>query len=1083
MVAVRTKVLSIAIVGILLFGVGVLAADTSGASPSPSSSVAPAPAVAVAGSHGVTSSASPLSGGTSGFALPPSLVPHLSYSGSTPAHIPAAWGPDATPPGAPVPTTPSGLSDSSFVQQWSGGSQYSASHDVCVGKWPSGGQSFYSNGCIGHDEPAINPFSDLPGSGGNVSWSVTLPVDGGPAHNQSDIYIAIWFGMNLYDPYGYNGQCFLELQMYPDTAGSGAVQVGVWSAFAVAWQIQLSNGFEDPCFTSAVNEPNGTPLQMNAGDHLYVNMTGWQGAPTGEHVAVEDTTLHVASHFPLYNHQLNYPLDPAYSANNVEDALPWSPGGDLPVSFAFESGHTTDDPQNDTFGGCNSGLPPPNPLNGAVPCGSYNPKDWAMDTKVPWHFYPVVFFNSHTRQTAVQYGFEQDFGAAAWIDGLSYGTCAGRDGSAYCSYPWYSFDASLNAFAFGATDYSGTTQEFGTYAEYSSTLETDSSGLNFYPVENFSIPTATGDTFTIAVEGSGTVYFLNHAVAHTTTYDHIASGAYSINAVPAPGQYFEGYKTSPSVHLDAAGPAWNSLQLSGNGKLTIVFGPAPPAASFVTFQDTGGHGFVTLVSGFAFALNELFPPAGPGFGLAPVFHSSAANIASGGTVPLTPGIYSVQANPKPGYNFTGWSASPGVYVFAPATNYTWVNVSSSGGTVQAHYQATPLTATVWLTAYPSQGGQIRFGASTFGSGAVFVRDQGSYAVQAIPAPGFQFVTWAPGFMSTMSDFSESSFVLVQYGSDYLTAVFSSVPVLHSGGTGAGGGFAINGHDVVGSISLPQVGNVVYQLEAVTNPGYIFSHWSVHNAGEVWIADLGAAITSIQVNGSTTVTAHFVRSSTAESVSFVAHGGTILFDATDSFSGKSKISVTPGTYYLAETPSAGRTFTGWSTTGDVSVGTAYTLTANTLADVENLAGTWTAWYSVTVSGVGTLTARFGELTHPVTFIDFPFDSHLSVTLASGSTTRVIHAGDTVFVEPGVYTLVLTGGSIAGLHWFANSNLTFAPARGATTTLTVTGSGTIYAVAGSAASPVVSDSPSSTDHSGGPTSASGLSGSYGAAGRRT
>ena len=165
-----------------------------------------------------------------------------------------------------------------------------------------------------------------------------------------------------------------------------------------------------------------------------------------------DTTLGVTSHLRLYNHRLNYPLNPAYLENNVDDALPWSPGGDFPVAFAFESGHTTDDPENDTFGGCNSGLPPPNPLNPSTPCGSYNPKDWAMDTKVPWHFYPTTFFNSHATQSAVQYGFEQDFGASAWIDGLSYGNCTGRDGSAYCSYPWYSFDASANAFEFGATD-------------------------------------------------------------------------------------------------------------------------------------------------------------------------------------------------------------------------------------------------------------------------------------------------------------------------------------------------------------------------------------------------------------------------------------------------------------------------------------------------------------------------------------------------------------------------------------------------------------------------------------------------------
>jgi hypothetical protein len=1023
---VSPKFWSIAVVVLMGFGVAMTVADVSG----PFATASGSPSAPGAASTPVAPPAAPApappASGISAPALPPGLIPHLSYSGPTPAHIPAAWGTDATPPGAPVPSTAS-------------------PSNVCVGKWPSGGQSFYSNGCIGHDEPAINPYSDLPGSGGNVSWNVSLPIDGGPSHNQSDIYIAIWFGMNLYDPYGYNGQCFLELQMYPDTAGSGAVQVGAWSAFAVAWQIQLSNGFEDPCFAAPLNELNGSPLQMNAGDHLYVNMTGWQGSSTGELITVKDTTIGVTSHLRLYNHGLNYPLDPAYLENNVEDALPWSPGGDLPVSFAFESGHTTDDPENDTFGGCNSGLPPPNPLNGAVPCGSYNPKDWATDTKVPWHFYPVVFFNSHSRQTAAQYGFEQDFGASAWIDGLSSGTCSGRDGSAYCSYPWYSFDGSANAFEFGTTDYSGTTQDFGTYAEYASTLETDSSGLNFYPVENYSIPTSAGDSFTVGVAGTGTVFYLNHEITTTTTYFHIMSGAYSINAVPGPGQYFEGYTAGGAIHLDAAGPAWNSLQLSGNASLTATFGPSPPTTTPVSFQDSGSNGFVSVVPGFAFELSALYPPAGYGFGLAPVLHSTTTNVAPGGTLSLAPGIYSVEANPKPGYNFTGWSSSAGVYVFAPATNYTWINVSSSGGTVSASYSPTPFGATVWLAAYPAQGGLIQFGSHTYGNGAVFTTHQGTYSVEAIPAPGYEFVTWAPGFMSTMTEFTVASYVLVQYGSDYLTAVFSASPTLLVGGTGGGGALAINGQEVFGSTTLPQVGNQVYQLEAITNPGFSFTHWTVENPGAAWVADLSSPLTSILVNGSTVVAPHFVHSSSPASlVAFTAHGGSISFDGLYTVTGTHSLSVTPGTYYLAETPGAGDTFLGWSSTGGVTVGTNPVLVVNTLADLENLAGTWVFWYSVTVTGPGAISATFGGVTHPVTFIDFPFNPHLSVSISGGGLNRVIPAGDTATLPSGVYTMTLTGGTIPGVAWFANSNLTFAPSSGTTTTLTVTGSGTIYGV---------------------------------------
>ncbi len=588
-----------------------------------------------------------------------------------------------------------------------------------MGRWPTGGESAYAGGCIGHDEPAINPFSDLPGSGGKISWTGSLPVDGSPTHNQSDLYIAIWFGMKLYDPFGYNGQCFLELQMYPDTNGAGLPQVGKWSAFAVAWQIELSNWFEDPCFAEPLSESGGHPLQMNAGDHLYVNMTGWLGSPFGENITLKDTTAGAHSFLNLYNTSLHYPLDPAYVADNMQDSLPWSPGGDFPAAFAFESGHTVNDRGNDTFGGCNSGVPPPTPFNPSTPCGSYNPKDWVTDTSVPWHFYPVAFFNQATRQTARQYGFEQDFGATAWIDGVSFGTCTGRDGSAHCSYPWYSYAGGIHAFEFGATDYTGTTRDFGQYNEYDADLQPDSSGLNFYLVRNFTVDTSPGDALTLAVDGAGTVHFLSDGLTSTRTLSHLPTGAYSISAVPSAGEYFEGYTSSGHVRVDASGTAWNSLYLSGDATVTARFGSIPPPTTSLTFHDVGGSGYVTVVPGFAFHLNALYPPAGPGFGLAPVFPSSATNIGNGGVLHVTPGVYSLQANPSPGSNFTGWSSSAGVYVFTPESNYTWVNVTTSAATLTAHYHHTNLLATVWLDSYPSQGGTITFGPFTYHSGSVF----------------------------------------------------------------------------------------------------------------------------------------------------------------------------------------------------------------------------------------------------------------------------------------------------------------------------------------------------------------------------
>jgi Divergent InlB B-repeat domain len=1015
----------------------IVAVDGSWPTSSPSSVIpASSPASSVAApSDGV----SPSTPSPTIPALPAAAAPQVAYHGPILTHPPRAWGADHFPPGASLPSSPPA---SSPVAAPSSG--FPEIHGTCVGKWPSGGQSAYTNGCIGHDEPAVNPFSDLPGSGGNVSWNVALPVSAGPHHLQADTYIAIWFGMDLYDPFGYNGQCFLELQLYPDTnATTGAVQENAWAGFVVAWQIELATGFEDTCFAAPLNEPNGNPLQMNGGDHLYVNMTGWVGSPYGENLSVEDTSLQVSSGLNLFNTTGNYPLDPAYSTNNIEDSLPWSPGGDLPVAFSFESGHTIDNPENDTFGGCDSGAPPPTPLNPSTPCGSYNPKDWAQDTAVPWRIYSVTFFNAHEEQTAVQFGFEQDFGATAWIDGLSFGTCTGRDGSAYCSYPWYSYSASEHAFNFGATDYANTSQDFGQYGEYDTSLVTDSSGLNFYPVKNFTYNDPKGDRLTIVVHGPGAVHFLNRNVATTTTFVDLPLGAYSLNAWGQGPNYFEGYSATGGVQLDAFQTAWSSFQLSADGVITANFGPTPLPSVAIQFADSGGLGEVTVVPGLSFPLSALYPPAGPGFGLVSVFSSTPTVARNGETLELSPGIYSLQAEPHPGYNFTGWkSSSPGIYLFTPESNYTWVNVTGVAGTITAEYSPSTYHTVVWLATYPSQGGRIEFNGHVHANGAVFRAPVGTYDVQAIPAPGYTFVTWGPGLMATMTNFSAHSSVLAQAANIYLTAAFSAVPVVTDGSSH--GAFSVNGQLVSSSVSLPQVGNGMYVLEADPYPGYSFASWTVSNATSAWITNPSKAVTSFQLNGSVTISAQFRAEPESASLTFSAVGGTIVFDAIDSFSGHGTLdSLAPGIYPVAAISDAGYQFAGWTTSGALTLDTFYWLNMNTHADVENLAGTWTPYRSVDLSGAGTLTAHFTRVHSPVTFIDFPYNSSASIQLYQGLSSKTIYAGHTAGLAPGYY-LVTYSGPLTHLRWFATSNITVLFPGSRVTVIDVRGSGSLYVV---------------------------------------
>ncbi len=733
------------------------------------------------------------------------------------AHYPPAWGANHLPPGAPIPPVPAGVSAAQFYQTWSDNGSYPLVDGTCVGKWPANGQSGYSNSCYGHDEPAINPFSDLPGSGGNVTWNVTLPVDRSPTQNQSDLYIAIWFGMDLYDPYGYSGQCFLELQLYPDTNANGQFQSGIWSGFAVAWQIELATGYEDPCYAAPLNIGNSSvPFQMNQGDSLTVTMTGWIGSPYGEDISVTDSTDGLNGFLNLYNTTAGYPLNPAYLANNLDDSLPWSPGGDLPVAFSFETGHTYAGPENDSYGGCNSGAPPPTAFNPSTPCDSYDPQSWVNDTAEPWHIGPVKFFNGATTQTATQLGMEQDFGGIAWIDPLSMGTCQGRDGSAYCSYPWYSYSRAANALEFGATDYFGTTYDFGQYRQYDSLLTSNSAALGYFPVTNFTVPALVGDSLTITIVGSGTVHFLNYTLSATSTITHLPSGSYSINSVPASGGYFGGYVTSGAVAMDAAGTPWNSFRLSGTAGLTANFVLVSPPTVGVHFSSPGSHGTVAVSPGFYLPTVATYP----GQIIAQYAPVGSHGYADGATINLVPGMYSIQALPSVGYNFTGWTYTGGAYVFAPHTNYTWLNVSVVGGpsTLTGNFAQTTMMDTVWLESVPTTGGSITFGGTTYPSGTILTVPDGTYTVTADPNASYSFETWSYLWSASMSYFASTTQVVLQNGTSWVYALFHSTPsvTLAVAGTGAGA-IAFNGTVHSGMVSLSQVEDTTYPIVAAPEP--------------------------------------------------------------------------------------------------------------------------------------------------------------------------------------------------------------------------------------------------------------------------
>ena len=199
--------------------------------------------------------------------------------------------------------------------------------------YDSAGARFSDNGhYIGHDEPSIRFLSSQPGSGNDVTWTETLPMDpaaaptvatpGSDITHWFELSIAPWFGMALCNGYSYpqsackpksdtnapnggsqgGGSSFLEVQFYPPGYApffdSISCDNSHWCASLHINDLECSGQFHhcNPNCTEPTNfgfiqrdgvptgpagpqvatfatvTPNGQTLLMNPGDRLRVHI-------------------------------------------------------------------------------------------------------------------------------------------------------------------------------------------------------------------------------------------------------------------------------------------------------------------------------------------------------------------------------------------------------------------------------------------------------------------------------------------------------------------------------------------------------------------------------------------------------------------------------------------------------------------------------------------------------------------------------------------------------------------------------------------------------------------------------------------
>ena len=324
----------------------------------------------------------------------------------------------------------------------------------------------YAAGCSGHDEPELDPVSNLAGSARDITWKFVLPSDG--RFPVDAVGPTFWVGGTVNDPNSLFGQAFEELQFYPNALVSncnpnGAFVVsnvpGDYTVCSPVWSLtttgQKPNYHEPAAFNAMLtNGATSAPLVMHSGDtvtvHYFVT-----SAKDGWHINVSDATTGRSGTIVL-NSKSDGPLMPSFSTQKVGNSLSWGAVHGTPDSFVWEIGHTS------PFTSPASAFCWP----GEAGCYSFDAPAWAGQTP-PIHIVSVTFANgSHPSS----WGLVSDFGGKAEVlDPSETGsTCTGYGGP-FCIYPWFTRNGD-GSFSYGV-DYPTTSKDYGQANQFAQTTQ------------------------------------------------------------------------------------------------------------------------------------------------------------------------------------------------------------------------------------------------------------------------------------------------------------------------------------------------------------------------------------------------------------------------------------------------------------------------------------------------------------------------------------------------------------------------------------------------------------------------------------
>ncbi|HEX9032088.1 MAG TPA: hypothetical protein VF834_09610 [Streptosporangiaceae bacterium] len=332
----------------------------------------------------------------------------------------------------------------------------------CIAHHPNASAQYpiwYTSGCSGHDEPELDPVSSLPGSAQDLTWTVVLPSDG--TVPVSSVGPTFWWGGTVTDPnpHALFGQAFLEVQFYPDSivnncSASGGFNVTYapdkFSVCSPVWQVSSTSNSENAAFNAELyNGSSKNPLVMNAGDTIKIHF--YEGAPgPGWNISVRDVTTGQSGTITLNS---GYgPMLPAFSTQQIGNALGWGLVNDTPNSFVWEIGHTSPF----TTPASQFCLP------GDTSCDSYDVAHWLGFS--PLKIVSVTFADGSAPKN---WAVVSDFGGTAEVN-----QHCGSYGGPFCIYPWFAANGNGgNATITYGGDYPGTSSDYGQAAQFATTMQ------------------------------------------------------------------------------------------------------------------------------------------------------------------------------------------------------------------------------------------------------------------------------------------------------------------------------------------------------------------------------------------------------------------------------------------------------------------------------------------------------------------------------------------------------------------------------------------------------------------------------------